>query len=275
MDSLRYAESITHFFRSPRWTTNALVCALCIVSGNIIPVVGMMVLMGWCTTVFHGSRLVNGVPVPWWNERPQDWPDFDLRAIVLYLKRSCWPFLVGLVSGLALLPCLLVAGVPLGLGVAMESEAGIVAGVIVSGLLVLVLFVAWGMLSVPLMLRAVVLQDFAAAFHFGWVRDFVRRMWLELFVAWLFNMAVGFGAYFVGLLACFVGIFFTFGLVFYSHAHICRQLLDLYHARGGEALEPSPELVDPLTLQLQALPPGVPATVPPPLRTDQTRPSAP
>ncbi|MGI8601397.1 MAG: DUF4013 domain-containing protein [Verrucomicrobiales bacterium] len=245
MNGLRFVDSITDFFRSPKWLINLLLGGVCF----LIPLVGPLVLMGWHVTIFYGRSRRESGETEYWRLPPTEWPKFDFAQFVTCLQRGLWPFLVALVLGFVLLPVMMLCLLPIILTVAMAkdgdpSDAAMIAAVVLSagsGLLMVMLF---NLLLAPFLLRAYGLQDFKAAFSFQWVRDYLGRMWKEQLLVALFSVAAGLALCLAGYLMLCVGVYFTMGIAMFSAAHLQRQLLDLYLQRGGEPLAPAPSLLD-------------------------------
>jgi len=88
--------SITDFFESPKWMMNLLLAGVCF----LIPIVGPMVVIGWLITGFWGRP----------DQSPRTFPDFDFNLFATYIERGLWPFLVGLVASLVLIPVVALLG---------------------------------------------------------------------------------------------------------------------------------------------------------------------
>jgi len=58
----------------------------------------------------------------------------------------------------------------------------------------------------PMLLRAGLTQDFAQAFQIEWIKDFLRRVWLEVILGLLFLVLAKMVLGCVGFLACCVGV---------------------------------------------------------------------
>lgn len=242
---MKYIESITDFFKSPKWGMNLLLSAVCF----IIPVVGPLVLNGWHITGFWARK----------DERdPAKFPDFDFGLFSKYLERGLWPFLVSLVVAVVLVPVLVIAmfvvmGVFGGLAGGSSNETGgilAMVGMLIAFGLYGVFMLAMLLVQVPLLLRATMTQDFKEAFNFAFLKHFIGVMWKELLIAALFMLVAGGVLLVVGMLACYIGMFFTMPLAFYSWAHLQKQLYELYLSRGGQVIPVSPKLTD--------LPPSIP-----------------
>jgi hypothetical protein len=89
----------------------------------------------------------------------------------------------------------------------------------------------------PLTIRAGLTQDFRASFDVAWIKDFIRRMWIETLLTQLFLMAVGILSASLGLLACLVGILPAIAFVSLVQGHLFLQLYQLYLTRGGEPIQ--------------------------------------
>jgi hypothetical protein len=90
---------------------------------------------------------------------------------------------------------------------------------------------------VPISLRAGYTQDFGEAFKFGFVRDFVERMWFETILSMVFLMLCSIPLMIVGMLCCFVGTYFAMAIMMLAQAHLIDyQLYAVYLSRGGEPI---------------------------------------
>lgn len=92
--TLRYLQSISDFFKSPKWGINLLLGGVCV----LIPVVGPIVYAGYCIGVFAQQT----------RQRNLMYADFEFDRFADYLLRGLWPFLVSLVVGLITLPIIFV-----------------------------------------------------------------------------------------------------------------------------------------------------------------------
>lgn len=221
-----YTGAYGYVFQSPNWVANIFFMLI----AQLIPVVGPIIAIGYQFEIVEALL----------RDPRRVYPDFDWGKFVQYLTRGIWPFLVGLIVGLVVAPfflvawfgMLLIAG-PLASG-GNDAAAAIgimvvVGGWIVAILLMLVLqFVVLGF-----QIRAGLAQDFAASFNFGWVRDFLASVWLEMLLAMLFLAVTGWVLIVLGLLAFCVGAWLAMAWVLLAQAHIYFQLYRLYLARGG------------------------------------------
>lgn len=239
--AMNYLDSLTDFFRSPRWLVNLLLAGVC----TLIPVVGPIVLLGWLAGGFWGRD----------TDDPATFPDFDFARFTTYLERGLWPFLVSLVVSLVFVPVIWAACfVPLLMtGMLADghhrqssgpTEAAALLGMAGVMGMVIVLCLALSFVARPLMLRAMITQDFGRAFDFGWAMRFLKSTWLECLLAAAFIWVASLVLSVVGMLALCIGIYFVSGLVYYAMTHLDRQLYQLFLARGGDPVEVSPKLRD-------------------------------
>ena len=242
---MNYIASVTDFFKSPKWLPNLLLGGVCM----LIPIVGPLVLMGWHIGALYGRST------------PRDfaaYPDFDFSNFGKYLERGVWPFLVQLVVSLVLIPFMWVAmAAPMFFMLAFTSGGSGAggpqvepSGLVVAGMVTLMIvgytigITLMILLSKPLMLRAIITQDFGAAFDLGFVKRFIVLTWKEQVLATLFLMVAGMILVIAGMMALCVGMYFAIGLLAFCTYHLDRQIYDLYLARGGEPVPLSPKLSD-------------------------------
>jgi len=228
--SLEYLRSYQYIFENPEWTTVLLWGALM----AILPVVGPLVLLGYMFFIIDALLDSKGTR----------YPVLDLNRFVDYLVRGLWPFLTSLVVSLILLPVffvlwLAVALIPMAIAGAGGEDAAPIAGVVMMVLMffmmlvVTVLSLGLNIFMIPVFLRAGLSQDFVEAFNIAWIKDFVRKMWLDTLLAILFLMVTSMVVVMVGYLACCIGVFFAQPIVFLAYAHILYQLYAIYLTRGG------------------------------------------
>ena len=231
---MRYMEAYNYIFAHPEWTMNVLLAAVC----SLIPVVGNIVLLGYQYEIVEAMHRFPG----------QLYPKFDFNRFAPYLMRGVWPFLVNLiVSVLLQIPIQCGNFALMGMSAAAgqgggNDAAGVAIGVgfLVFMLFVIVLSIAAGLAMFPMLLRAGLSQDFAQAFKFAWIQDFIVKMWLEMVLMMLFLMATGMAVAMLGLLACCIGIIPAAVIIMMASAHLMGQLYMLYLSRGGEPIPLKP-----------------------------------
>jgi hypothetical protein len=228
---MRYFRAYLFLFSSPKWFINLLVGML----APQVPVVGEMVQLGYEFDIIEAMHL----------HGEDRYPDFDVNRLMDYLVRGAWPYLVQLIVLVPafLLWALLGGGCMVGLAMAFASSSNgapdaamVIIGLCIAGSC-LILLLATLLLSLlilaPLILRAGLCQDFMAAFSWHFVRDFARRVWLEIILATIFFSVSATVLGTVGLLLCGVGIFPALGLIQFAQCHLLHQLYEVYLKRGG------------------------------------------
>lgn len=233
---MNYTASVTDFFKSPKWMMNMLLGAVC----ALIPFIGQIVLKGWLITGFWGRD----------DDRYENFPDFDFNNFGKYLERGLWPFLVTLVSSMALAFVMCFVLVPLWMITALvaggshdHSCVGAFMGLITMFIYFIMIAAALCVLA-PLVLRASITQDFGQAFNFTFVKRFLALTWKELLLSSLFCVVAAMVLTGIGFVALCIGLYFATVLIYFSWMHLQKQLYALYLSRGGEPVPLSPKLRD-------------------------------
>src|SRR5262245_14157938 len=234
-----YMRMIMYVFENPNWIMTVLLAALC----ALIPVIGGIVLQGYKYEVLIGLLATGGAR----------YPDFDFGKFVDYLMRGLWPFLVGLVCSFALVPFWMLF---ICAGAAGEKAAGIVVSLL--SLVMMVVIPVFILAIQPMLLRAALTQDFPQGFQFEWVKDFLKRVWVEMILGILFLMVASMVLVPLGFLACCVGILAVGPILQLAHGHLLFQVYSLYLARGGIEVP-----IKPSGASAMAPPGGMPPGYPP------------
>lgn len=231
---IEYFKNYTYFFEHPDWANSLLMGSVCM----LIPILNGILLAGYRYEIVEMKLRFPD----------QLYPKFDFARFSQYLTRGIWPFLIDMIVQMVLtLPLLIVIyGSMFAIGFTMASNetAGIIVLAVVLPLLILFVITISMLLSlvmVPLYLRAGLSQDFAQAFKFDWIKDFLKKVWLPTLLLNLFLMVSGGMLAILGEMACFIGLFpaiFLLGGPVVGHAHY--QLYRLYLARGGEPIPLKP-----------------------------------
>jgi len=239
---VNYTDSITDFFKSPKWMMNLLLGGVCV----LIPIVGQIVVLGWLITGFWARP----------DQNFETFPDFDFSHFGKYLERGLWPFLVTFVVSMAvsivmvpvawllMIPTMLIGGLSSG---GHDTNASSCLGVVAMLLMMLVwaiMLVALMLVLVPLKIRASLVQDFAKSFDVVFVKRFLALTWKEIALSSLFVVFTGTLLVCLGMIAFCVGMYFALVLVYFSWTHLQKQLYALYLSRGGEPVPLSPKLND-------------------------------
>lgn len=236
---MNYLDSVSDFFKSPKWMINLLLGGLC----TFIPIIGPMVVLGWLISGFWGRP----------NPVPETFPDFDFAHFGKWLERGLWPMLVALVASVGMYLVFMIPMVVIISSVGAFASAGgrigsenarLLGGVGVLAIIGMEVLMMLFMILVlkPLMLRASLTQDFAQAFDLHFIRRFISLTWVELLLSTLFAMLVSCFLALLGLLAFCVGIFLVPGITYFMMSHLDQQLYHLYVRRGGEPILVSPKL---------------------------------
>lgn len=235
---MNYTASVSDFFKSPKWMMNMLLAGVCV----FIPLIGPVVIKGWLITGFWGRD----------DERPETFPDFDFSNFGKYLERGIWPFLVTLVSSLALALVMCVFIIPVAMiasllgGGSHGHESGCLGAIMALFMFVfyIVMIVVMMFVLTPLTLRASMTQDFAQSFNFPFIKRFASLVWKEILLSSLFLVAASAVLVGLGMLALCIGMYFALVPVYFCWIHLHKQLYHLYLSRGGEPVPLSPKLRD-------------------------------
>ena len=233
---MNYLASITDFFKSPKWTMNLLLGGVC----ALIPFIGQIVLKGWLITGFWGRD----------DDRCENFPDFDFSQFGKYLERGIWPFLVTLVTSLALGMVCAFCIMPLSMITTMASAGSHDNSCIGAFMFLIMMFcyfivaAAIACILTPLILRASLTQDFGQAFNFPFVKRFLTLMWKEIVISSLFLIVASVILAGLGLVVLCIGVYFATVLIYFSWMHLQKQLYRIYLSRGGEPVPVSPKLRD-------------------------------
>lgn len=232
---MQYMESLHYIFRNPNWATNVLMGFLCLLSTQVIPIIGQLVFVGYIYEIVDSLHRTNG----------QRYPDFDFNRFGDYLMRSLGPVLVTLVTGLALFPVLAaVFGIaflfPILAGAIEAGEAVVAAAFIFAVLLgiggLIAAILAYNCLVTPLCLRGGLTANVGEAFQFSWGWEFTKKTWMEISLMMLFLIAASVIAEIVGLAAFCIGIFAAIAIVMMMSAHLTFQIYRVYLSRGGDPI---------------------------------------
>ena len=218
---MQYLHAYQYVFENKKWPQNLLFCALCM----LIPIVGQLVLWGYLAEVMES--LVR--------DETRPYPNFDFGRFGEYLKRGVWPFVVMLVAMLPAMPVFLVGMGVMFLGMILLREHAVAGGLllVVWFPIHLALVALVSVFVVPFFIRAVLIQEFGASFSWTFFKDFLRRTFWEILLAWLFISVSGMIVGFAGMCLCLVGMYPAMALVTFAQFHLYYQLYKLYLERGG------------------------------------------
>lgn len=224
---MRYLDAYRAAFSHPKWVGNLAWLSLAIASTSFIPVFGQLIAFGYLFDVVEFLHL---------HGEDSTYPGFNWNRLTHYLSRGGWVFLV---LFLVLIPCLIVAAIPfvvlmiIAIAVGNGENAPVILAFVVCSVFYFLLLLIVNFVLTPLLLRAGLTQEFRRSFDWGFVKDFVRRTWMEILISALFQMVFGALVHFVGFLCCCVGVYAAIGLNLFAHHHLTFQLYELYLQRGG------------------------------------------
>jgi hypothetical protein len=222
MDSLRYITA------REGWFMNLVMCALC----SIIPVIGQIVLMGYMFEVFDSLHR---------DPEKKSYPLFDFGKFVPYLTRGVWPFVVQILTGIAIaIPLAILYAIMMAIAVAAKN--GIMVG-LVWIVLVLTSFALGILIAVftwPMMTYAGVAQKLDIGGMVSYSRSLVSKAFKELLLSLIFAAFAGWLLGIVGIFACCIGVYVAAVAAQLMVYHLKVQIYELYLERGGTPI-PTPE----------------------------------
>jgi Protein of unknown function (DUF4013) len=246
--AMKYVHAYRYLFESPNWLMNLLATSIC----QLVPILGRMVLMGYTFEIIEALH----------RKRDARYPDFDTNRLIDYLKRGVWPFIVELIVGVLLTPIimLLYSCVFAGIFITPEKGRGAVAFLLLAVfyLAIFVVSVLIVLVLLPLSLRAGLTQDFGQTFSMPFVKDFIKRVWLEMILQQLFLLATSFVLAMAGLALFCVGVYAAAGLIAFAQYHLLYQLYELYLERGGTPIPTKTEPGAPPTTDIPTAAPPDP-----------------
>jgi hypothetical protein len=223
---MQYFRAYQFLFESPKWFINLLIGVLC----QILPIVGQIVLMGYLYDTIEAKHRYGRETVL----------DFNFDRLGSYFPRGAWPFLVLLILSVpAMVIVLPLAWLPLFFmqfpqpGAQPDFPVMFFWWFPLMMIAILAINVAIHLVSTPMTLRAGLGQDFGLAFSWSFIRDFFRRVGVELILSLLFLIVTAPFLLLSGILLCFVGIYAAIVLIVFAQYHLQYQLYELYLQRGG------------------------------------------
>jgi Protein of unknown function (DUF4013) len=222
---MEYLKAYQSFFETPKWPLHLLIGAV----AQFVPIVGPIVLLGFIYDVIeakhrHGSNA---------------FPLFDFNRLGAYLQRGLWPFLVSLVVSIPLvllvIPMFTIFAITMSVSAGRNDGSPVfpLAFMAVAIPLFIILSITLRFVTMPMVLRAGLSQDFGSAFSWTFARDFLGRVWKEMLVSMLFLIATGFVVVLAGILVLIVGIYAAVIVIMFAQMHLQYQLYELYLGRGG------------------------------------------
>ena len=246
---LQYLPAFRYVFEHPDWVLTLVFASVC----SFIPVLGQIVLYGYYYEIVEGLVRHPG----------QLYPKFDFNRFADYCTRGVWVYVLWLMMQVFLqffvqLPLQLLFQFGM-LFVLRNQQTGVIVlsiavplVLIFVGLLLLAVFV----LMTPFLLRAGLTQEFPLIFKFPWVKDWLKKMWLDTTLATLLVMVTAPVVLAAGCLLMGIGIFPAAVLLGMLSAHLSSQLYIIFLERGGEPipLRPLPAEVPPAPVAPESSP---------------------
>ncbi len=224
---MQYMRSLQFIMDRKNWMMNILMATLCLLSAQIIPIVGQIVLEGWLFNVIDSLHR---------DPEHKHYPDFDFNQFTEYLSRGIWPMLVYLVAMVVIVPMMIVMYVVIFVGaLALLKSAPVLFVLLILVMLALILLVSVviSFVTIPASLYAGLSRGFDFNGMVAFVKDFNKRMFKELritvlvlFAAWLILPTLG-------LIAFCIGAFVAEAALMMAQHHLQFQLYELYLQRGG------------------------------------------
>jgi hypothetical protein len=242
---------------------NILICALCYVSTQIVPIIGLIVMMGFFAEVHR--RLVLRHPDPYLR--------FDFSDLGNYLSRGVAPFVMYLALTLPMVIFLVILAIVVFVGAAgaAGSSGGdeglaLLASFGVFGVIFFPLIVFWLALTNAAVTRGELMGDLSKAFNLGAIWSYAAKTWKRVLVTTIIMGIFGIGLMMLGILACIVGVFVTSTIGMIGGMHVRWQIYNEYLLEGGEPIELAPWETLPSELKKPAYgaPPPAPYGAPPP-----------
>ncbi|GAA4435270.1 DUF4013 domain-containing protein [Bremerella cremea] len=220
--AIDYMSCLTRVFESPNWIVNSLLLGI----APIVFIIGQMVSFGYLMEMI-ASRVYG---------KSEVYPDVDLNRLGPYLTRGAWVFLVFFVAYLCTMPISIIGAVVMIMTQAMRNDVLMVLGMLFYiGMIMLAILINF-LAMPPLMLRAGFLVDFSSAFDLAWIRDFARKMWVEMVVGAIVFSLLAWFILMAGLLLFCVGYIPALGVVTLMAANFIAQLYQVFIYRGGQPI---------------------------------------
>ena len=207
--------------------------ALCL----LIPVVGGIVAGGYRVVI--DKKLIENLDA--------DAPRFSFQRFSDYLIRGVWPFLVGMLMVLCLVPFVLVAWAMTIAGFLLvdRSVGWGIALIIIGVCLYLLSFLLFAPVLAPMQFKAGLEGKFEAAFDVAYLSDYWKRVGLLTIGAHFLLVILMVPAMLVSMCVPYLGLFALITLMMFVTAHWNTQLYLEYLRRGGIAVAFTPEPIEP------------------------------
>ena len=220
---------------SPNWPSNLLWLTIAVLLQSVV--VGQIFIFG------YGAELIReraGFP----NRKSSD---IDSNRLGDYFMLGLWPFLVYLVASMVLS---VIVFVPLGilfvlLSIAASQFGELAGAIIVIAVIPLTLLASFAFAVVlgPVLIRAMICQDFMKSLDFQWTMSFIKLTMREMVISTLVFFVLSTAVYLLGTAIFCVGALPAAGLISGGMMHLLAQWYELFLSRGGEPVPPATESI--------------------------------
>ena len=225
---------------TPQWPMNLLWLTIAVLLQSVF--IGQIALLGYAVDLF---RARSGRP-----ENPT--PDISADRFGDYIEQGIWPFVVLLVTQLALafvlsVPLVVIAILVSVLVASLGPDGQTIASIGIALLVPLcwVLIAVVNVCTVPFLIRSIVCRDFAQSFDFAWAREFLRLMFWEMFWSGIRMLFLTIGLAVLGLLLLCVGYLPALGWISGAWIHLLAQWYERYLSLGGDPVTfPDDEIIE-------------------------------
>ena len=226
--TMQYIKPYTYFVQKEGGTNNLFMGSLCMLSTQIIPIVGQIVLMGYQAEVAEDLEKDPDI---------SDHANFNFNHFSRYLGRGVWVFLIQLIlAGLILLGLILSGGVGFATYSGIQGDVGIYVGIGVGFLCYIAFTIMVTMFTWPMTLHV----QLSRGFHFGsalqFSMSFIKKLSGQLFISLLAHMFISSALMMAGMLVFCIGIFPAATISLMAQEHFMIQLYRIYLDEGGDPI---------------------------------------
>jgi hypothetical protein len=206
--TLDMGRSFTYMFEDENWIMKIVIGGILL----FIPIIGMLMVLGYMLEALKRSADGADVPLP-------EWDDFGGKFM-----KGLMVFLIGVVYSIPaiVLWCCSFGLLPL---VGDSDTAGTMVSLLSScgSCLVFIWSIVVAVIWPAALIRYAETEEFMSAFQFGELFSYIRANLANYIVALILIAVAVFVAY-IGLIACFVGVFFTMFWAYLVMAHLLGQV---------------------------------------------------
>lgn len=225
---MQYIKPYTYFVQKEGGTNNLLMGSLCMLSTQIIPIVGQIVLMGYQAEVAVDLEKDPDI---------SDHANFNFNHFSRYLGRGVWVFLIQLIlTAFIMLGLMISVGVGFLVAYLVQGDIGPFVGIGVGFLLYMILAIMVTMFTWPMTLHV----QLSKGFHFGsalrFSTSFIKKLSGQLLVSLLAHMFISSLLMIAGMLVFCVGIYPAVTISLMAQEHFMIQLYRIYLNEGGDPI---------------------------------------